>query len=344
MKSHTAPELPWTRVSADIFEWNNMKYLVTVDAYSGWFEIDTLHDLTSKTVIKKMKRHFAAHGVPELLMTDNGSQFVSKEFQMFAKEWSFKQVTSSPNYPQSNGLAENAVKQAKQLLEKSKRDGSDPMLGLLNLRNTPRDNNLGSPAQRLMSRRTRTAISTSKKLFVPKVIPCKRVSQRIREKRRQQKLYYDKNAKMLGILKENQVVRIQTARGYDKLGVVKKTTKEPRSYMVETDGKEYRRNRRHLLAVPERNHIVKEEPDEFISFEDSYNPRSTEHTSNSRIHDENDQTQKTTASPEEDSTVNHPHPLGSEMQKKTCGIRRHQIVTRSGRISKPNSKYKDYVS
>ena len=117
------------------------------------------------------------------------------------------------------------------------------MLGLLNLRNTPRDNNLSS------SRRTRTAIPTSKKLFVPKVIPCKRVSQRIREKRRQQKLYYDKNAKMLGILKENQVVRIQTARGYDKLGVVKKTTKEPRSYMVETDGKEYRRNRRHLLAV-----------------------------------------------------------------------------------------------
>ena len=71
-----------------------------------------------------MKRHFAAHGVPELLMTDNGSQFVSKEFEMFAKELSFKQVTRSPNYPQSNWLAENTIKQTKQLLEKSKRDNS----------------------------------------------------------------------------------------------------------------------------------------------------------------------------------------------------------------------------
>ncbi|XP_028415850.1 uncharacterized protein K02A2.6-like [Dendronephthya gigantea] len=131
MRSHPTAELPWTQVSADIFEWNNLKYLVVVDAYSGWFEIDTLSNMSSKTIIKKMKRHFVVHGIPELLLTDNGSQFVSKEFQLFAKEWSFKQVTSSPSYAQSNGLAENAVKQAKKLLERSKRDGSDPLLGLI---------------------------------------------------------------------------------------------------------------------------------------------------------------------------------------------------------------------
>ena len=263
LKSHPAPELPWTQVSADIFEWNDMKYLVIVDAYSGWFETDTLHNMSSKTVIKKMKRLFAVHGIPELLMTDNGSQFVSREFHLFAKELGFKQVTSSPTYPQSNGLAENAVKQAKKLLEKSKRDGSDPMLGLLNLRNTPKDSNLGSPAQRLMSRRTQTVVPTSKKLFAPKVIPCNRVSQSIRKKRQQQKMYYDKSAKMLETLKENRAVRIQTTKGYDKLGVVKQIAKEPRSYIVESDGMEYRRNRRQLLAVPER--IVKEEQeDEFV--------------------------------------------------------------------------------
>ena len=52
MKSHPTPELPWTQVSADIFEWNDMKYLVIVDAHSGWFEINTLHDMSSKTVIR----------------------------------------------------------------------------------------------------------------------------------------------------------------------------------------------------------------------------------------------------------------------------------------------------
>lgn len=52
--------------------------------------------------------------------------------------------------PQSNGLAENAVKQATNLLCKCK-DSSDPLLGLLNLRNVPTDQTLGSLAQQLMS-------------------------------------------------------------------------------------------------------------------------------------------------------------------------------------------------
>ena len=66
-------------------------------------------------------------------------------------QWSFQHVTSSPHYPQSNGLAENAVKQATNLLCKCKKDSSDPLLGLLNLRNVPRDQTLGSLAQQLMS-------------------------------------------------------------------------------------------------------------------------------------------------------------------------------------------------
>ena len=53
------------------------------------------------------------------------------------------------------------------------------------------------------------------------------------------KMYYDKSAKTLGTLKENQAVRIPTTKGYDKLGVVKQIAKEPRSYIVESDGKAY---------------------------------------------------------------------------------------------------------
>ena len=63
----------------------------------------------------------------------------------------FYSTTSSPEFPQSNGLAERAVRSAKQLMEKSHRDGSDVFLSLLNLRNIPRDPTLGSPAERLMS-------------------------------------------------------------------------------------------------------------------------------------------------------------------------------------------------
>jgi len=115
--------LPWSFVSADIFDWNGLSYLILVDSFSGWFEMSTLSDLSSKTAITKMKQHFAVHGIPSKLLTDNAPQFASREFKSFANEWSFEHVTSSPYFPQSNGFAENAIKQAK-------KDGSDPLLGI----------------------------------------------------------------------------------------------------------------------------------------------------------------------------------------------------------------------
>ena len=52
-------------------------------------------------------------------------------------------------------------------------------------------------------------------------------------------------------LTEGQVIRMQTLKGYDKLGTVKEMSREPRSYIVQADGKTYRRNRRHILPVAE---------------------------------------------------------------------------------------------
>ena len=248
---HPVPDLPWSLVSADIFDWNGMQYLILVDSYSGWFEMNTLRDLSAKTVIKKMKVHFAVHGIPSKLLTDNGPQFASREFESFANEWNFEHDTSSLHLPQSNGLVENSVNQAKKLLEKCKKDSSDPLLGLLNLRNIPRDQVLGSPAQRLMSRRTRGVLPVAKKLLTPKALNSRHVSSRLELKRQQQKAYYDQHAKPLPPLNPKQVVRLQTEKGYEKVGIVKRPAAQPRSYIVEAGGKEYRRNRRHLLVVPE---------------------------------------------------------------------------------------------
>ena len=122
-----------------------MYFLVLVDSYSGWFEIDKIEDMTSATVIKKLKRHFAVHGIPTVLLSDNGPCYKSDLFKEFARTWDFKHATWSPNYHQSNGLAEKAVRSAKHLLMKT---GGDFYLDLLNLRNTPAAGNLGSPAQR----------------------------------------------------------------------------------------------------------------------------------------------------------------------------------------------------
>ena len=130
--------------------------------------MSTFSNLSSKSVIMKMKQQFAVHGIPSMSIKDNGPQFASREFKSFASKWSFKHVTSSPYFPQSNGFAENAFKKAKSLLAKCKKDGSNPLLGLLSLRNVLRDQVLGSPAQRSMVRRTRCVLPVARRLLVPK--------------------------------------------------------------------------------------------------------------------------------------------------------------------------------
>ena len=250
MKMHEVPSLPWTITATDVFEWNGENYSVLVDSYSGWFEIDKLNNLTSTTIIKKLKKHFAAHGIPTEVMTDNARYYTSEQFEMFASDWGFDHITSSPKYPQSNGLAERAVQSAKAMMEKCRRDRTDPYLALLNLRNIPRGN-LGSPAQRLMSRRLRNAIPMAKQLLTP--ITQKNVRTKLKNIRLQKKKHYDKSAKPLKQLNDQQKVRMQTDRGYDQEAEIVRHSNKPRSYVVQSNGKQYERNRRHLLPVIEES-------------------------------------------------------------------------------------------
>jgi hypothetical protein len=50
------PTRPWQHIATDLFELDKQIYLLTADAYSGWFEIDHLQDIKATTIIKKIKR------------------------------------------------------------------------------------------------------------------------------------------------------------------------------------------------------------------------------------------------------------------------------------------------
>ena len=247
---YPVPNRPWSVVGTDLFEWNSTTYLLTIDSYSGWFEINSLRDTSAKTIITKLKSHFARFGIPNLVISDSGSQYTSREFQTFAQEWNFQHTTSSPEFHSSNGLAEQGVQSAKRLLEKCKRDGSDVYLSLLNWRNIPRDNVLGSPAQRNMSRRTRTLIPVHETLLKPSVTDSETVQYRLSEKRQEQKVQHDKGSRLLPSLQVGDPVLIQAKKGFHKPGVVTSIPNVPRSYIVRTNQGEYRRNRRHILKVP----------------------------------------------------------------------------------------------
>ena len=108
---------------------------------------------TSHEVINPLKSIFARHGIPEILVSNNGTQYSSTLFQEFATEYGFTHLPSSPNYLQGNGTAERAVKTVKGLLKKNE----DPYLALLAHRSIPLENGY-SPAELLMGRKLRTII------------------------------------------------------------------------------------------------------------------------------------------------------------------------------------------
>lgn len=138
----------------------------------------------------------------------------------------------------------------KNLLTKAKQDRRDPYLGLLEYRNTPVDD-IGSPAQLLMSRRLRSIIPTTNAQLQPKVLYPHKVMEKLRLKQEKQKHYFDQHVKHLPTLEKGDRIRVQMGSHW-KPGVVTEHAETPRSYRIRTDeGREYRRNRRALIKSPE---------------------------------------------------------------------------------------------
>ena len=56
---------PWKMVAQDLFTVAHTDYLVTVDYYSNYWELDSVLDTTSQTGIECTKAHFVRHGIPD---------------------------------------------------------------------------------------------------------------------------------------------------------------------------------------------------------------------------------------------------------------------------------------
>ena len=127
---------PWEIVGVDLFTLDNKDYLLTIDYFSGFWEVDKLNSATTATVVKRLKLHFSRYGVPCTLISENGPQFASQEFHDFAVKWDFEHCPSAPTHSNANGKVESGVKAAKSMLKKCKKNNTDPNLALLEIRNT----------------------------------------------------------------------------------------------------------------------------------------------------------------------------------------------------------------
>ena len=249
MIPHSIPDRPWQKLGSDVFEHKGKPYLIVVDYYSKFIETALMRDKTAGTIVTHMKSIFARHGIPEELISDN-MPYNSREFKEFANDWGFTVTTSSPTYPQSNGLSEKAVQTVKRILKKT----GDPYIGLLEYRNTPVTGMSYSPAQLLMSRTTRTKIPVAQELLKPQLATG--VKQQLVTCQQQQARYYNQGAKPLTALKPQEAVRLRQGKTWVP-ALVDAKAETPRSYLVTTaSGQQYRRNRKDLLQTTETPPVI----------------------------------------------------------------------------------------
>ncbi|UYV83269.1 K02A2.6-like [Cordylochernes scorpioides] len=235
------PTRPWQKIGMDLFKFENKWYLVIIDYYSRFPEMIQLDRLTANVVVRSCKSIFARHGIPETVVSDNGTQFgAARQFANFARQYGFTHVTSSPRFPQSNGMAEAGVKIAKLILKKNQ----DPSLGLLEYRSTPLENGY-SPAELLMGRKLRTTLPIAPENLNPRLVDSQTLKRKEGRRRKDMKSRYDRRcgATDMEELSEGDTVLITDMRIW---GIVKKKASTPRSYMVDTPVGTLRRNRFHL--------------------------------------------------------------------------------------------------
>ena len=155
------PKTPWTRLHIDYAgPFIGKMFLVIVDAYSKWLEVMPVSSANSTQTVTALRQVFSTHGIPEVIVSDNGTPFTSFEFKTFTKSNGIRHLTSAPYHPSTNGLAERAVQTFKRAMKKSGSGELSTKLArfLFHYRTTPHSTTGQTPAELLMGRSLRTCL------------------------------------------------------------------------------------------------------------------------------------------------------------------------------------------
>ena len=172
-------------------------------------------------------------------------------FTTLMKEYAVNHITSSPHYPQSNGLAENCLQIVKNLFYKGKDEGTDIYKHLMIYHNTPLESTTKSPMQMLQQRSARSQLPMSnaahRQLGIAAEQPTANKNQHL-------------PSHNLHIGQEVMYQDSVTKRWF--LATIKALCPEPRSYQIQTTkGVIYRRTQNHLK--PYRSHQKTQKREQF---------------------------------------------------------------------------------
>ena len=95
------PSGPWEKVHMDFCGPlpSGDYLLVIIDRYSRYPEVEVVRSTKASSVIPKLDRIFAAHGIPYIIKTDNGPPFSSDEFRRFCQALNIKHEFSTHYWP-----------------------------------------------------------------------------------------------------------------------------------------------------------------------------------------------------------------------------------------------------
>lgn len=167
---------PWQRIHLDYAgPFKGHMYMVVVDSYSKWTEVFIMPNITAETTILKLYETFSRFGLPELVVSDNGTSLKSAELNEFFERNGISHMYSPVYHPKSNGQAENSVKTFKASLEKmlkSVKGGNIHTIisrFLLNYRSTPHVKTKQPPAMLMLGRQPKIRLDLLKNIEVPRV-------------------------------------------------------------------------------------------------------------------------------------------------------------------------------
>ena len=142
------PNVPWNTVSSDLFTFEGRNFIIIADYFSKYPLVEQLDSMSSKTVAQKTMRIFSMFGIPNTMISDNGPQFIGKEYQELMNMHGISHITSSPHHPQGHGFIERMIRTVKSFFHKSNLDEA-----LLSYRTTPLGPNRPSPAELMFGRK-----------------------------------------------------------------------------------------------------------------------------------------------------------------------------------------------
>ena len=248
---HEIPSVPRSKVATDIFHFESKSYLLVVDYTSRFPIVRELKSMSAQHITEHFRLIFSGYGWPDTLVSDNGPCYVAETFTSLMKEYAVNYITSSPHYPQSNGLVEKFVQIVKNLFYKVKDQGTDIYKCLMIYHNTLLASTSKSPMHMLQQRCARSQLpmlnAACKKLGI--------AAEQTTTNKNQHLPLHD--------LHIGQAVMYQNfATKQWFLATIKALYPEPRSYQIQTtEGVIYRRTQNHLK--PYKSHQKTQEREQF---------------------------------------------------------------------------------